>query len=83
MSDGEAERRTRAGVREGLRDVFGDCEEDFGEGEGCDLLFRWSERLGGLGKSLSRSGLRWERTKQKYAKAACVAFVRKEGGREM
>lgn len=40
LRDGEAEGGARVGVREGLRDVFGDCEEDFGEGEGCDLVVK-------------------------------------------
>jgi len=45
LGDGEAEGGERAGVREGLRDVFGDCEEDFGEGEGCDLVDGLSDGL--------------------------------------
>ena len=37
LAHGEVEGRALAGVQEGLRDVFGDCEEDFGETEGFDL----------------------------------------------
>ena len=57
MGDGEAERGARAGVREGLRDVFGDCEEDFGEGEGCDLVGSQKVReVGGGGLELASFG---------------------------
>ena len=35
-------------MRAGLWDVFGDCEEDFDEGEGCDLVVGWLVRLGQL-----------------------------------
>jgi hypothetical protein len=44
-------------VREGLRDVFGDCEEDFGEGEGCDLVGSQKVReVGGGGLELASFG---------------------------
>lgn len=39
-------------MREGLRDVFGDCEEDFGEGEARDLMVGWLEGFEGVGLEL-------------------------------